>query len=88
MTVRFDDTTYTVEEYVEILQPLLVLSNPSSFVETVQVTNTDVTANGRVECTVSSLCVTVMLQEVMIISLDSTMLQFLLDTLMLHLILL
>ena len=42
----FDTATYTVNEDVGILRPLLVLSNPSSFIETVQVINTDVTAKG------------------------------------------
>ena len=48
ITVRFQNTTYIVNEDDGIVQPLLVLSNPSSFVETVQVTNTDVTINGKV----------------------------------------
>ena len=50
MTVRFDNATYTDDEDVGIIQPLLVLSNPSSFVETVRVISTDVTANGKVNC--------------------------------------
>ena len=37
ITVRFDNETYTVNEVDEIVQPLLVLSNPSSFVEIVHV---------------------------------------------------
>ena len=50
ITVRFQNATYAVNEDDGIVQPLLVLSNPSSFVETVQVTNTstDVTTNGKV----------------------------------------
>ena len=38
LTVRFNSTLYIVEEDVGIVQPLLVLSNPSSFVETVEIT--------------------------------------------------
>ena len=50
MTVRFDNATYTDDEDVGIIQPLLILSNPSSFVETVRVISTDVTTNGKVNC--------------------------------------
>ena len=46
--MKFHNETYTVNEDDGIVQPQLVLSNPSSFVETVQVINTDVTANGEV----------------------------------------
>ena len=46
ITVRFDNASYSIDENVGIVQPLLVLSNPSSFVETVQVINTDITAIG------------------------------------------
>ena len=48
ITVKFHNERYSVNEDDGIVQPLLVLSNPSSFVETVQVINTDVTANGEV----------------------------------------
>ena len=44
--MRFDNTIYTVDEDVGIIQPLLVLSNPSSFVETVEVISTDIEADG------------------------------------------
>ena len=37
ITVKFDNTAYTVNESVGIVQPLLVLSNPSSFVEIVEI---------------------------------------------------
>ena len=37
ITVRFDNSTYTVNKDGRILRPLLILSNPSSFVETIQV---------------------------------------------------
>ena len=82
--MKFQNATYAVNEDDGIVQPLLVLSNPSSFVETVQVITTDVTTNGKV----AELCFsfTVMLQEVLIIILDHMMLHFLSDPLMLHLI--
>ena len=51
MSVRFDNAAYSDDEDVGIIQPLLLLSNPSSFVETVQVISTEVTANGKVDCT-------------------------------------
>jgi len=44
--VRLDRESYNIDENVGIIQALLVLSNPSSFVETVKVINTDITANG------------------------------------------
>ena len=46
ISVRFHNTIIVLNEDVGIVQPLLVLSNPSSFNETVQVINTDITANG------------------------------------------
>ena len=46
ITVMLNDTFYTVDEDAGILQLPLLLSNPSSFVETVQVINTDITADG------------------------------------------
>ena len=39
--MRFNDGSYRINEDAGILQPLLVLSNPSSFVETVEITNQD-----------------------------------------------
>ena len=45
-SVRFDKTVYAVGEDTGIVQPLLFLSNPSSFVETIQLTNADITSNG------------------------------------------
>ena len=44
-TVSFVQSSYTIEED-RIIQPMLILSNPSSFVETIQVFNTDVSATG------------------------------------------
>ena len=46
--MRFDNTTYAVNEDVGIIQPLLLISNPSSFNETVQVINADISTNGKV----------------------------------------
>ena len=37
ITVKFDNATYTVNEDVGIVQPLIVFSNPSSFIETVEI---------------------------------------------------
>ena len=48
ITVRFDNAAYTVNEDDGIVQTLLVLSNPSSFVETVQVVDTHITADGMI----------------------------------------
>ena len=46
IAVRFDNAAYHVNEDVGIVQLLLVLSNPSSFNETVQVISTDIEADG------------------------------------------
>ena len=48
ITVRFSQSSYSVDEDVGIVQPVLVLSNPSSFIETVQVIVTNVSANGMI----------------------------------------
>ena len=48
ITVRFDNAAYTITENDGIVQPLLVLSNPSSFVETVEVIDTHITADGMI----------------------------------------
>ena len=37
ISVTFDSLTYRVEEDDRILQPLLILSNPSPFVENVEI---------------------------------------------------
>ena len=53
LTVSFDNETYTVYENVRIIRLPLVLSDPSPFVETVQVMDTDITANGMYTATVN-----------------------------------
>ena len=50
VTVRFAQSSYTVEEDSRIIQPLLTLSNPSSFIETIQVISTNVSATGMYIC--------------------------------------
>ena len=47
ITVRFDNAMYNVDEHDGIVQPYLIFSNPSSFVEIVQVNNIDITATGK-----------------------------------------
>ena len=46
ITVRFDNATYIINEDAGVVQPLLILSNPSSFVETALVINTSITTGG------------------------------------------
>ena len=48
ITVSFSQSTYTVGEDDGVVQPVLVLSNPSSTDITVQVISTDNTATGKV----------------------------------------
>ena len=54
-TVRFQQQTYTVNETDGRVEPVLVLSNPSSSVITVQVFSTDGSATGKqltISCTI------------------------------------
>ena len=54
-TVRFEQQTYSVNENNERVEPVLVLSNPSSSVITVQVFSTNETAFGKwltISCTI------------------------------------
>ena len=54
-TVKFEQQTYTVNEDDIKIEPVLVLSNPSSSVITVQVSSTDGSAAGKqltISCTV------------------------------------
>ena len=48
ITVTFDKAMYTVNEDAGTVKPLLILSNPSSFIETVQIITTDITTDGKV----------------------------------------
>ena len=47
ITVIFNQSMYSVNEDAEPVQPVLVISNPSSTDITVQVTNTDGSATGE-----------------------------------------
>ena len=46
VAVRFNQSSYSISESSRSVQLLLILSNPSSFNETVSLINTDHTANG------------------------------------------
>ena len=46
ITITFNQSEYSVNEDIGSVQLVLVLSNPSSFVETVQVFSTDISATG------------------------------------------
>ena len=48
ITVTFDQSSYSVSEDIEVVQPTLVFSNPSLFNETVEVIYTYVSINGMV----------------------------------------
>ena len=95
VTVRFNQSAYNVTENSGITQLFLILNIPSSFNETVQLINTDVdtdnSANGMMNhqiCYVYvSSYVLLLKEEVLTIFLDHTVLHFLLDPLLLHLIL-
>ena len=47
ITITFSEATYNVNENAGVVQPLLVLSNPSSIAFTVQVVNTNGSATGK-----------------------------------------
>ena len=47
LTVSFGQGMYTINENAGVVQVLLILSNPSSTDVNVQVSNTNVTANGK-----------------------------------------
>ena len=47
VTIMFDQTFHHVHEDAELVQTVLILSNPSSFSFAVQVTNTDGSAIGE-----------------------------------------
>ena len=46
-TISFEQSTYSIVEDGGPVQPVLVLSNPSSFDITVEVTDTSITATGK-----------------------------------------
>ena len=47
ITVRFDQGMYSINENAGVVQVSLTLSNPSSTVVSINVFNTNVTANGK-----------------------------------------
>ena len=56
ITVNFIFVSYSVNENDGVVHPRLRLSNPSSFTETVQVLNDDVTAVGMLNYVASYIC--------------------------------
>ena len=46
LTLKFNQSVYSVDEDEELVQPVLALSNPSSYHITVEVFSTDGTATG------------------------------------------
>ena len=55
ITISFEQPTYIVNEADEKVEPVLVLSNPSSSIITVQVFSTDGSATGKqltISCTI------------------------------------
>ena len=46
-TVMFNQSTYNISENIGLAQPTLILSNPSSYDITVQVSSTDGSATGE-----------------------------------------
>ena len=75
---------YNVNEGDEVVQPELILSNPSSSVITVQVNDNGTTATGKLDQHSQQHITIMALQKVMIIILDHTWLSSLLDRPMVH----
>ena len=69
------------------MKPVIILSNPSSTKISIQVTDVQGTASGEstILISINVLTMTIILQEVMIMFLDHTMLISLLDRPVLHL---
>ena len=79
--VRFSQSMYRVIEDDELVQPALVLNNPSSSEITVQVNDNSITATGELINIMSHKITLIILQKVMIIILDHILLTSLLEPL-------
>ena len=79
--VSFSQSTYSVNENAELVQPALVLSNPSSSEITVQVNDIGITATGELIHIKSYNNIIMALQEMMITILDHILSTFLLNLL-------
>ena len=84
----FDQSEYNIIEGSRSAQPVLIISNPSSYNITVQVTSTDISANGEYCSILINHCyhngITNILQEEMIILLEHTLSHLLLEGWLLH----
>ena len=80
IAIMFEKTTYSIDEDAGLVQPRLVLTNPSSTDISVQisVSSSDGSASGKY-CKQWSNRIINMLQEVLIMILDHTLSHFLLD---------
>ena len=79
--VRFNESMYRVIEDDELVQPALVLNNPSSSAVTVQVNDDSITATGELINIMSHKITLMVLQKVMIMILDHILLTSLLEPL-------
>ena len=85
-SVQFNQSIYYVDESDGKAQAVLVLSNPSSSVVTVEIIANSITAMGKQINDLSSKELRIkFFQMILIIILVHTMLNFLLDQLLLHL---
>ena len=85
ITIMFSETTYDVDEDDGSARPVLVLSNPSSTVITVRVREVERSAASERTKYISILISIMILQEMMIMVLDHTLSQFLLEQPWFHL---
>ena len=77
--VRFSQSMYRVFEDDELVQPALVLNNPSSSAITVRVNDNSITATGKLINIMNQIITLIILQKVMIIILDHILLTSLLE---------
>ena len=75
ITVTFNQSTYSVDEDNGLVQPVLILSNPSSTDITVQVITDDNTATGEWTniALTNNMVIVIILQKKMIMILDHMM---------------
>ena len=79
ITITFSETTYSVDEDDGPAQPVLVLSNPSATDFTVRVREVEGSATSKQTKYISLLLLIIILQEMMIMVLEYTLSQFLLE---------
>ena len=80
ITITFSETTYDIDENAGPARPVLVLSNPSATKFTVRVREVERSATSeQTKINIIRLLLIIILQEMMIMFLENTLSQFLLE---------